>query len=112
MDSSVPAVPVSDLPEDIVLLDVREDDEWTAGHAPEAVHVPMGQVPQRLDEIATAVPGRPVHVVCRSGARSARITAYLSGIGLEAVNVDGGMRAWSGAGRPLVAEASAPPTVL
>lgn len=105
-------MPVSALPEDIVLLDVREDDEWTAGHAPEAVHVPMGQVSQRLDEIAAAVPDRPVHVVCRSGGRSARITAYLAGIGLEAVNVDGGMQAWSGAGRPLVAEASAPPTVL
>jgi len=105
-------VPVSALPEDIVLLDVREDDEWTAGHAPKAVHVPMGQVSQRLEEISAAVPVRPVHVVCRSGARSARITAFLSELGLDAVNVDGGMKAWSGAGRPLVAEASAPPTVL
>ena len=105
-------MPVSALPEDIVLLDVREDDEWTAGHAPKAVHVPMGQVSQRLEEIAAAIADRPVHVVCRSGARSARITAYLSEIGLDAVNVDGGMKSWSGAGRPLVAEASAPPTVL
>lgn len=112
MESNVPAVPVSALPEDIVLLDVREDDEWAAGHAPKAVHVPMGQVSQRLDEITAAVPGRPVHVVCRSGSRSARITAYLSEIGLDAVNVDGGMKAWSGAGLPLVTEASAPPTVL
>lgn len=112
MESTVPAVPVSALAEDIGLLDVREDDEWAAGHAPTAVHVPMGQVSQRLDEIAAAVPGRPVHVVCRSGTRSARVAAYLSEIGLDAVNVTGGMQAWSGAGRPLVAEAGAPPTVL
>lgn len=112
MESNVPAAPVSTLPEDIVLLDVREDDEWTAGHAPKAVHVPMGQVSQRLDEIAAAVPDRPVHVVCRSGARSARVTAYLSELGLDAVNVEGGMQAWSGAGRRLVAETSVPPTVL
>lgn len=112
MEPSVPAVPVSSLPEDIVLLDVREDDEWTAGHAPKAVHVPMGYVPQRLDEISAAFPDRPVHVVCRSGARSARVTAYLEGIGLEAVNVKGGMQSWAAAGRPLEADASASPTVL
>ncbi|HEX2296964.1 MAG TPA: rhodanese-like domain-containing protein [Pseudonocardiaceae bacterium] len=112
MESSVPAVPVSALPEDIALLDVREDDEWTAGHAPTAVHVPMGQVSQRMDEITAAFPDRQVPVVCRSGSRSARVTAFLSELGLDAVNVEGGMKAWSGAGRPLVADESAPPTVL
>ncbi|HEY2762898.1 MAG TPA: rhodanese-like domain-containing protein [Pseudonocardiaceae bacterium] len=104
--------PVFKLSDDVVLLDVREDDEWTAGHAPQAVHVPMGQVPQRLDEIAAAFPDPPVYVVCRSGMRSAQITAYLAGIGLDAVNVDGGMQSWLADGRPLVAETSAPPQVL
>lgn len=108
----VATLPVVNLPDGAVLLDVREDDEWVAGHAPDAVHVPMGQVPQRLEEIAAAVPDRPVPVVCRSGTRSAQVTAYLSGIGLDAVNVDGGMQSWAAAGRPLVAETSAPPTVL
>jgi rhodanese-related sulfurtransferase len=104
MTSPVPAVVVADIPEHAVLLDVREDDEWAAGHAPEAVHVPMGQVAQRLEELATAFPDRLVHVVCRSGGRSARVTAYLKAAGWDAVNVEGGMRAWAAAGRPMVAE--------
>ena len=112
MTLPVPALPVMNLPEDVVLLDVREDDEWIAGHAPQALHVPMGQVPQQLEKIAAAFPEPPVYVVCRSGMRSAQITAYLSGIGLDAVNVDGGMQSWAAAGRPLVGETSAPPQVL
>lgn len=112
MSSAVPASPVADLPADTVLLDVREDDEWAAGHAPAAVHVPMGQVVQRLDEIAVALPDRPVRVVCRSGARSARVTAYLIQAGWDAVNVDGGMRAWAAAGRPMVADSNAAARVL
>ncbi|MGH3787532.1 MAG: rhodanese-like domain-containing protein [Pseudonocardiaceae bacterium] len=112
MTSPVPAVSVGDVSDGAVLLDVREDDEWAAGHAPAAVHVPMGQVPQRLEELASTFPDRPVHVVCRSGARSARVTAYLMQAGWDVVNVDGGMRAWAGAGRPMVAESNAPPKVL
>jgi rhodanese-related sulfurtransferase len=72
----------------------------------------MGQVPQRLDDIAATFPEPPVYVVCRSGMRSARVTAFLRGVGLEAVNVDGGMQSWAAAGRPLVGETSAPPQVL
>jgi len=111
MTSPVPAVSVANLPESAVLLDVRENDEWVA------VHVPMGQVAQRLDELATTFPDQPVHVVCRSGGRSARVTAYLTQAGWDAVNVEGGMRAWAAAGRPMVAEAggaqsTAAPTVL
>lgn len=108
----IPGSPVFTLPEGVVLLDVREDDEWTAGHAPEAIHVPMGQVPQRVTQIAAAFPEPPVYVVCRSGVRSAQITAYLLGIGLDAVNVEGGMESWVADGRRLVAETSAPPQVL
>lgn len=112
MTSPVPAVLVPNVPNNAVLLDVRENDEWAAGHAPGAVHVPMGQVPQRLDELATTLPDRPVHVVCRSGGRSARVTTYLVQAGWDAVNVDGGMRAWAAAGRPMVTESTAPPRVL
>jgi rhodanese-related sulfurtransferase len=107
-----PGVSVPNVPDNAALLDVRENDEWAAGHAPEAVHVPMGQVPQRLDELTTAFPDGPVHVVCRSGGRSARVTTYLLQAGWDAVNVDGGMRAWAAAGRPMVAESSAAPRVL
>ncbi|MGH3900492.1 MAG: rhodanese-like domain-containing protein [Pseudonocardiaceae bacterium] len=109
MTSPVPAVSV---PDNAALLDVRENDEWAAGHAPGAVHVPMGQVPQRLDELASTFPDRPVHVVCRSGGRSAKVTTYLVQAGWDAVNVDGGMRAWAAAGRPMVAESTAAPKVL
>ena len=112
MTSAVPAVLVADVPERAVLLDVRENDEWMAGHAPGAVHVPMRQVEQRLDELAAVFPDAPVHVVCRSGGRSARVTAYLKQAGWDAVNVDGGMRAWAAAGRPMVAESNAAPKVL
>ena len=112
MSSPVPACVVADVPAGAVLLDVREDDEWAAGHAPEAVHVPVGQVMQRLAELASALPDRPVRVVCRSGARSARVTAYLREQGWDAVNVEGGMRAWAAASRPMVAESDAAPRVL
>jgi rhodanese-related sulfurtransferase len=104
MTSPVPAISVANLPEGAVLLDVRENHEWTAGHAPHAVHVPMGQVPQRLDELTTTFPDRSVHVVCRSGGRSAQVTAYLTQAGWTAVNVEGGMCAWAAANRPMVAE--------
>lgn len=106
--TDVPAVSVSDLPEDVVLLDVREQDEWVAGHAPGAVHVPLAQVPSRLDEIPS---DEVVHVVCRSGGRSAQATAWLNRNGYDAVNVSGGMGAWLDAGRPLVSETGDAPTV-
>jgi rhodanese-related sulfurtransferase len=112
LGSPVPACVVADVPEGAALLDVREDDEWAAGHAPAAVHVPIGQVVARLDEIATAVPDRPVHVICRSGGRSAQVTAYLRQAGWDAVNVNGGMRAWAAAGRPMVTDSNALPRVI
>lgn len=93
----MPTTSVADLPADAVLLDVREDDEWEAGHAPSALHVPMSQVPARIDEL----PPGDVAVVCRSGGRSAQVTAWLVHNGHTAVNVDGGMTAWEQAGRPM-----------
>jgi rhodanese-related sulfurtransferase len=112
MSSPVPACSVADVPQGAVLLDVRENDEWAAGHAPTAVHVPIGQVVARLDEIAAALPDRPVRVVCRSGGRSAQVTAYLRQAGWDAVNIDGGMQAWAAAGRPMVTDSNAPPRVI
>ena len=95
---SAPEIPVTDLPDDAVLLDVREDDEWEAGHAPGATHVPMTQLTERLDEVPE---GDPVYVICRSGGRSARVSAYLNANGWDAVNVAGGMLGWERAGRPM-----------
>jgi rhodanese-related sulfurtransferase len=105
--SEVPTVSAADVPDDAVLLDVREDDEWRAGHAPGALHVPLGEVPARLGEL----PDGEVHVICRSGGRSARAVAWLEQNGFEAVNVAGGMGAWQAAGRPMVSEGGGEPTV-
>ena len=91
------------LPEGSALLDVREADEWRAGHAPAAVHVPMTELPQRLEEIPE---GDQVYVVCRSGGRSAKVTAYLNANGWDAVNVERGMNGWAAAGRAMVADDS------
>lgn len=92
--ANVPAV----LPEGAVLLDVREQDEWDAGHAPGALHIPMSEIGARLEEVPNDV---QLYVVCRAGGRSARVTQYLNDNGWEAVNVEGGMQHWDAAGRPL-----------
>ncbi|MGH3510413.1 MAG: rhodanese-like domain-containing protein [Nocardioidaceae bacterium] len=108
----LPAVDVAALPDpipvDLVVLDVREDDEWAAGHIDGATLIPLGQLPARLAE----VPDGRLLVVCRVGARSARATAYLLGQGRDAVNLDGGMREWSAAGRAMVADGAAAPEVI
>lgn len=109
---SVPEVPTEQVPDDAVLLDVREHDEWVAGHAPQAVHVPMNDVPSRLEQISSTAGDNRLHVICRSGGRSAQVAAYLIQAGLEAVNVDGGMRAWSASARPMVTEAGGEPRVI
>ena len=102
---TVPTVGVADVPADAPLLDVREADEWAAGHAPTARHLPMSELTGRLDELPE---DDPLYVVCRSGGRSARVVAYLAGQGYPAVNVDGGMQVWAAQGRPVVADAGAP----
>jgi rhodanese-related sulfurtransferase len=103
--NGVPTVPVADVPADAPLLDVREPDEWTAGHAPTARLLPMSELIERIDELPD---DDPLYVVCRSGGRSARVVAYLTGQGYPAVNVDGGMQAWSAQGREVVADAGTP----
>ena len=82
-----------------VLLDVREGSEWNAGHAPQAVHLPLG----RINEASTKVKGgRRVVVVCRSGNRSKSATKALIAMGFDAVNLSGGMIAWAQAGGQVV----------
>lgn len=105
MPNQVPCVQINELPADVALLDVREHDEWAAGRASGAVHVPMGELTGRLDELPA---DGTVYVVCRSGGRSARVTAYLNANGWDAANVDGGMKAWLAAGRPMDADAGQP----
>jgi rhodanese-related sulfurtransferase len=109
---AVPTVTVPDLPAQALILDVREDHEWVAGHIAGAVHVPMGQLPSRLaDEPGGLRPDTACVVVCRVGSRSARVTAWLVQRGYDAVNLDGGMHAWAAAGRPMTSEDGQPPRV-
>jgi rhodanese-related sulfurtransferase len=77
------------------LLDVRESDEWEAGHSAAARFLPMSQLRDRLDEVPSDV---PVLVICRSGARSAAVTGALRSAGYDATNVTGGMQGWRVAG--------------
>jgi rhodanese-related sulfurtransferase len=108
MGQPVPQVPVAEVPDDGWLLDVREPDEWAAGHVPDATHIPLGDLGQRASEVPT---DRTVSVICRSGNRSGRATQALNGAGWTAVNVAGGMQDWAAAGRPMVSESGAAPTV-
>ncbi|WP_405584265.1 rhodanese-like domain-containing protein [Streptomyces sp. NBC_01190] len=97
--SQLPAVDATAVPADAILLDVRENDEWAAGHAEGAVHIPMNEIVARMGDVPE---GGRVHVVCRVGGRSAQVTQYLIGQGVDAVNVSGGMLDWEAAGRPVV----------
>ena len=98
--ADIPEMPAAMVPAAAFLLDIREDDEWAAGHAPDAVHVSMTTLASRVAEVPTT---GTVHVICRSGNRSAYVTRWLRAHGYDAVNVSGGMIAWAAAGRPVVA---------
>ena len=104
---TVPDLP-AELPDGVTLLDVREPDEWAAGHAPEAVHIPMGELAGRLEDLPA---DEEVYVVCRSGGRSARVTAFLNANGWDAKNVDGGMQSWHAAGRAMTADSGDPEVI-
>ncbi|MEV5797546.1 rhodanese-like domain-containing protein [Streptomyces collinus] len=104
---------------DAVLLDVREPDEWRAGHAPRAVHLPLSELagppgpadpagppvssgPSAAAGLPAALRARRLVVICRSGNRSRRAAELLAARGADAVDVIGGMRDWAGAGLPVV----------
>jgi rhodanese-related sulfurtransferase len=91
------------------LLDVREQDEWDAGHIDGSQHIPLGQLATRLDEVPR---DRTVVAVCRSGSRSDRAAKGLRSRGYLAENLDGGVTAWSRAGLPLVAASGGPGRVI
>jgi rhodanese-related sulfurtransferase len=87
------------------LLDVREQNEWDAGHAPEAHLVPMSAIERRSDELPT---DQRILVICHSGYRSWQVTKALVAAGYDAVSVAGGMDAWQSAGGVVVRDGSAP----
>lgn len=109
----LPQVDAGSVPADGLLLDVREHDEWAAGHAEGALHIPMSEFVGRFGELTErAGEDERVYVVCRVGGRSAQVTQYLRQQGVDAVNVDGGMLAWEAVGRPLTADSDEPAHVL
>ena len=105
-------VEVTAIPDGAFLLDVREDDEWAAGHAPDAVHIPMRRVGVEAAAVLPKDMTSPIAVVCKAGGRSAKVTELLVEHGYNAVNVNGGMLAWERAGLPMVSETAAPPEVI
>lgn len=110
--SQIPTVAISGvpdpLPEQLAVLDVRESFEWEHGHIAGALHIPLMDLPDRLDELTAA----QTLVVCKVGSRSAHAAAYLVQQGYDAVNLDGGMLDWSAAGRAMVSETGRPPQVV
>jgi len=104
----VPELPAAGLAEGAYLLDVREDDEWAAGHAPDAVHISLGDLGGRTDQVPR---DREVYVICRAGSRSAYAAQALGAGGWNVVNVADGMLGWESAGRPMVSESGADPFV-
>ena len=79
---------------DVVLIDVREDDEWVQGHVPHARHVVLGTLPDQLARLE----GSPTYVICKVGGRSLRACEFAAAHGRQVVNVTGGMLAWRAAG--------------
>lgn len=107
--SDIMHVTVAELADDAVILDVREDYEWEAGHIVGALHIPLEQLPERLDDLD---PDVDVNVICRTGGRSFRAASWLTANGYSAFNVIGGMGAWFEAEKAMVSENGETPRVL
>lgn len=83
---------------DAVALDVREPHEWQHGHIGDALHIPLGELAQRLHELPA---GRRIIAVCRSGGRSGMVVHALRQRDYDIVNLAGGMLGWHRQGLPL-----------
>jgi rhodanese-related sulfurtransferase len=84
--------------DEFFLLDVREHDEWTAGHMTGSVHIPMRELGPRQAELPQ---DRPILCICRSGNRSSMVTRALVDAGYLAENLDGGLQVWESLGYDL-----------
>ncbi len=95
--------------EGALLLDVREDDEWTAGHAPEARHLPLGRLEAEHGALSK---DQPIVAICRAGGRSEKAAIALRAAGYDVVNLAGGMQAWATADQPVITDDGSPGTVI
>jgi rhodanese-related sulfurtransferase len=105
---AVPQVAAAEVPADARLVDVREHDEWDAGHAPGALHIPLGELGARYQEIPQ---DGAVYVICRAGNRSNQAAHALAGAGWQVINVADGMFGWHAAGRAMESPSGTTPFV-
>jgi rhodanese-related sulfurtransferase len=103
-----PTITVQDLAgrigdDDLLLVDVREPDEYRNGFVPGAVNIPMSVLPVRVHELPK---DREVHIICQSGGRSMQVTMWLQRQGYRPVNIHGGTLTWVQAGGPIVLPAT------
>lgn len=90
--------------EDGIVLDVREADEWSKGHIPNARHIALGQLATRLGDL-DKLKEKPIIVCCASGNRSSSACAMLRKAGFQRVySLAGGIGAWNDAGLPITAK--------
>ena len=94
--------------QDLQVLDVRENDEWAAGHIEDARHIPLGQLAARLAELDR---DRPVVTVCRGGGRAGQAAELLTSQGLTAQVMDGGMQQWESERLPITTPDGRPGSV-
>ena len=91
--------------DEIHILDVREPQEWEAGHVEGSVHLPLNQLLAGQEDLT---PDRPVAVVCTVGSRSEVGALMLRARGFDAYNLEGGLKAWEAEGYPLVTDDGQP----
>lgn len=96
--TTISPIDLAALGADALIVDVREPDEFTDARVAGALNIPLGTLPDRLSDVPR---DRTVYVMCLSGGRSARATAYLAAEGVDAVNVDGGITNWYQSGLPV-----------
>lgn len=107
-----PSIRPDELRPDSLILDVRDDEEWSDGHIAGAVHVPLDRLANRMTyEPGELISDDPIVVTCKGGGRARRATAWLNANGFDAVVLDGGMRAWHANDHPMISDTGEPPVV-